>query len=80
MVALFPADHFISDEYAFMSHVAALAEPATNEAHLALVGARPTEPQTEYGWIEPGVSLVRPRIQFGVARAAVLGKAVARAG
>jgi mannose-1-phosphate guanylyltransferase len=54
-VAIFPSDHFVLEEAAFMDHVGQVA--AWVEDHpdrLVLLGARPTEPEVEYGWIELG--------------------------
>jgi mannose-1-phosphate guanylyltransferase len=55
IVAVFPADHFILEEAVFMGHVAAVAGYV--RAHpdwLVLLGAPPTEPDPDYGWIEVG--------------------------
>ena len=58
IVAVFPADHHIAREGAFMSHVAEMAQWAASHPHcIALLGARPAGPETEYGWIEPGEPL-----------------------
>jgi mannose-1-phosphate guanylyltransferase len=60
-VVVFPTDHFIPDGAAFMVSVAEAVEHA--QAHppwLVLLGAPPTEPDTEYGWIEPGEPLDWP--------------------
>ncbi|MGH7311599.1 MAG: sugar phosphate nucleotidyltransferase [Candidatus Rokuibacteriota bacterium] len=53
-IAVFPSDHFILEEAAFMHHVAAVANAVRQHGSLVLLGAQPTEPETEYGWIEPG--------------------------
>jgi mannose-1-phosphate guanylyltransferase len=58
MVAVFPADHFIGEESAFMGHVAQVVDYV--RAHpdwLVLLGAPPTDPDPDYGWIEPGPRL-----------------------
>jgi mannose-1-phosphate guanylyltransferase len=58
MVAVFPADHFILEESAFMGHVAEVVDYV--RAHpdwLVLLGAPPTDPDPDYGWIEPGPRL-----------------------
>ena len=54
-VAMFPSDHFVDDDRRFMRHVeaafrAADARPQTT----VLLGVEPAEPNTQYGWIEPG--------------------------
>jgi mannose-1-phosphate guanylyltransferase len=54
-VAVFPSDHFVLETAAFMDHVARVA--AWVDEHpdrLVLLGAQATEPEVEYGWIEPG--------------------------
>lgn len=54
-VAVFPSDHFILEEAAFMEHVLEVAAfVGQKRREIVLLGARPTEPETEYGWIEPG--------------------------
>lgn len=58
VVAIFPSDHFVGDDAAFISHVADVAgRVERHPAHLALIGARPNAPETGYGWIEPGSEL-----------------------
>jgi mannose-1-phosphate guanylyltransferase len=58
IVALFPSDHLISDEAAFMAHVTeVIAWIGKHPEHMVLVGAQPTYPEVEYGWIEPGIPL-----------------------
>jgi len=55
VVAVFPSDHFVSDEAAFMGHVAEIARWVERHPdRLVLLGARPTSAEVEYGWIEPG--------------------------
>jgi mannose-1-phosphate guanylyltransferase len=54
-VAIFPSDHFVLEEAAFMDHVRRVA--AWVDGHpdrVVLLGAQPTEPEVEYGWIELG--------------------------
>ncbi|HEY7249834.1 MAG TPA: sugar phosphate nucleotidyltransferase [Methylomirabilota bacterium] len=52
-VVVFPSDHLIMPEAAFMRHVEAAAEFAeASPDHLVLLGAPPREPESEYGWIE----------------------------
>lgn len=54
-IALFPSDHFVSEETVFMDHVAGVvAAVEQRPGWTILLGARPTDPETEYGWIEPG--------------------------
>jgi mannose-1-phosphate guanylyltransferase len=55
LVTVFPSDHFIREEAAFMSHVAeVLTFVRRHRDWIVLLGVQPTDPETEYGWIEPG--------------------------
>jgi mannose-1-phosphate guanylyltransferase len=50
-----PSDHLVVEGAAFMEHLADLAAFAEREPRrIVLLGAPPTHPETEYGWIEPG--------------------------
>ena len=54
-VALFPSDHYCSDDRTFMWTVeAALEKVSTRPTTTVLLGIAPDRPETEYGWIEPG--------------------------
>jgi mannose-1-phosphate guanylyltransferase len=54
IVAVFPSDHFFADEPGFISHVSSLAPFALRYPdRIVLVGAKPSGPETEFGWIEP---------------------------
>jgi mannose-1-phosphate guanylyltransferase len=54
-VALFPSDHYVSDEPRFAAHVRdALLGVRIRPDLVVLLAAAPTEPEVEYGWIEPG--------------------------
>lgn len=54
-VAVFPSDHFILEEAAFMAHVEEVAAWVVRHPdRLVLLGAPPSDPEVEYGWIEPG--------------------------
>ena len=58
IVAIFPSDHFVSDDASFMRHVAALFPAASRQPdRILLVGAEPDSPDAGYGWIESGVAL-----------------------
>ncbi|HEV8441241.1 MAG TPA: sugar phosphate nucleotidyltransferase [Methylomirabilota bacterium] len=55
LVAVFPSDHFILEERVFMDHVADVADVVCQHpGWMVLLGATPTEPDPDYGWIEPG--------------------------
>ena len=57
-VAVFPSDHYIPSDDAFMAHVAEVGSWIdAHPARIVLLGAQPTEPEVEYGWIEPGENL-----------------------
>jgi mannose-1-phosphate guanylyltransferase len=54
-VALFPSDHYVSDEHTFAAHVReALLGVRIRPELVVLLGIAPREPEVEYGWIEPG--------------------------
>jgi mannose-1-phosphate guanylyltransferase len=53
LVAIFPSDHYVSDDGAFMAHVGAAFGLARLRPDLvALLGVTPDRPETQYGWIE----------------------------
>ncbi|MGH7415784.1 MAG: sugar phosphate nucleotidyltransferase [Candidatus Rokuibacteriota bacterium] len=53
-VAIFPSDHFLLGETSFMAHIAEVTEWVDKHPErLVLLGAQPTSPEVEYGWIEP---------------------------
>lgn len=57
-VAILPSDHYISDDTAFMAHVAAAADAVSDRPDLiVLLGVAPESAEAEYGWIEPGDEL-----------------------
>jgi mannose-1-phosphate guanylyltransferase len=54
-VAIFPSDHYVSDDFIFMRHVAtAFSAVDLSPELIVLLGITPDGPETEYGWIEPG--------------------------
>ncbi|HEX7333746.1 MAG TPA: sugar phosphate nucleotidyltransferase [Pyrinomonadaceae bacterium] len=54
MVAIFPSDHYISDDETFMNHVESAFELVQlREDLVVLLGIKPDRAETEYGWIEP---------------------------
>jgi mannose-1-phosphate guanylyltransferase len=56
--AIFPSDHYVSDDAGFMKHVDDAFETATTRPELTvLLGIPPDRPETEYGWIEPAAPL-----------------------
>lgn len=57
-VAFFPSDHYFSDDESLMNHVEDAFEiVAEHSETIVLLGISPTGPETEYGWIEPGVAV-----------------------
>lgn len=53
-VALFPSDHYLSDEEAFMAQVRVAFDGVLRRPELViLLGISPAYPETAYGWIEP---------------------------
>lgn len=68
-VALFPSDHYISDNGRFMSHIRIALDTARHHPEITiLLGVEPEIPEVEYGWIEPTAATKgHPRV-FGVRR------------
>jgi len=55
VVAVFPSDHYVSDDRRFMLYSELAIEMAQQRpAQLVLLGIRPNRAETEFGWIEPG--------------------------
>lgn len=52
MIGVFPSDHAVDDEAAFIS-AWRTAELAADQGYLALIGIKPTEAATGYGYIQP---------------------------
>ena len=69
VVALFPSDHYISDNRKFMAHIRTALDTAQQKRDLIiLLGLEPENPEVEYGWIELNGSLkITPRV-LGVRR------------
>ncbi|HME61696.1 MAG TPA: sugar phosphate nucleotidyltransferase [Candidatus Binatia bacterium] len=58
IVAVFPSDHYISDNRKFMAHIRTALDTARQRRDLiVLLGLEPESPEVEYGWIEPNGSL-----------------------
>jgi mannose-1-phosphate guanylyltransferase len=51
-VVILPSDHYVRDEESFEQSIRTAVEEAAD--HVALVGAVPDHPETQYGWIVPG--------------------------
>ncbi|HEU4367208.1 MAG TPA: sugar phosphate nucleotidyltransferase [Methylomirabilota bacterium] len=52
-MAVFPSDHFVDDDAAFIGGVSAALDVVQHRPGLvALLGIEPSAPETEYGWIE----------------------------
>ena len=58
-VAFFPSDHYFSNDRTFMSHVdAAFRAVKARPDLIVLLGIEADRPEVEYGWIEPGPSVL----------------------
>ena len=69
IVAFFPSDHYVSDNWKFMAHI----RNALDTVHLRrdlviLLGVEPESPEVEYGWIEPTAPIKGHGKVFGVRR------------
>jgi mannose-1-phosphate guanylyltransferase len=59
IVGFFPCDHHYSDDESFRSVVrSAIAGAEQFPESLVIVGAEAEHPETEYGWIEPGLAVM----------------------
>lgn len=69
-VALFPSDHYVSDDRSFTTHVKAAFEALlARPDFVTLLGIAPDRPEVEYGWIElggpvPGLSQLQRVLRF----------------
>lgn len=53
-IAMFPSDHYVSDDQAFMASVQGAVEVVRERPSVVvLLGIQADRPETEYGWIEP---------------------------
>lgn len=69
IVALFPSDHYVSDNRKFMAHIRTALDTAHRRRDLViLLGVEPESPEVEYGWIEPAGSVKGHARIFGVRR------------
>lgn len=58
IVAVFPSDHYVSDDSALMRHVATAFEAVEHRPDLVvLLGASPGASETDYGYVVPGHSM-----------------------
>jgi mannose-1-phosphate guanylyltransferase len=58
-VALFPSDHYVSDDARFMAHVeAGFRAVEARPGLVVLLGIQADAPETQYGWIEPGAPVL----------------------
>lgn len=54
-VVMTPADHLVLEEAHLVGHIGAIARFVRQQGEwMVLLGAQPTEAETEYGWIEAG--------------------------
>lgn len=60
IIGFFPCDHYYSDDESFRSTVRSASSSAERfSGSLVIVGAEADYPETEYGWIEPGQSILQ---------------------
>ena len=60
VLMVLPSDHFVGDDKLFMAHIAEVVEFLEHRPeHIVLLGAEPSEPETDYGWIELGEPVPR---------------------
>lgn len=74
IVAVFPSDHYVSDDGAFMRYVAlALQAVSSFPSTIVLLGAEPTGPEVDYGWIEAAEPLAPAEQTFRIGVSASFG-------
>jgi mannose-1-phosphate guanylyltransferase len=67
--AVFPSDHFVSDDREFMRHVDLAFDAVESRPEMtALLGITPNAAECGYGWIEPGEIAVGQATLFHVRR------------
>jgi mannose-1-phosphate guanylyltransferase len=54
ILALFPSDHVISNEGAFLANLRSAIDIAASGVNIVVLGIQPTRPETGYGYIEAG--------------------------
>ena len=60
VLMVLPSDHFVGDDEVFMAHIAEAVEFLEHRPErIVLLGAEPSEPETDYGWIELGEPVPR---------------------
>ena len=62
VVGFFPSDHHFADDEALVAHVDSAfeaAESPSGSGRVVLLGIAPSNPEVEYGWIEPGLPLTK---------------------
>ncbi len=60
VVAIFPSDHFIGEEDRFLRYVEqAISFIGKHPHYVVLLGIKPTDANTEYGWIEPSKNFLQ---------------------
>ncbi|HVO96004.1 MAG TPA: sugar phosphate nucleotidyltransferase, partial [Terriglobales bacterium] len=69
VVAVFPSDHYVSEDQAFMTQVRSALETACFRPRtVILLGVEADTPEVEYGWIEPARPMHKFRRIFNVRR------------
>ncbi|MGE5558953.1 MAG: mannose-1-phosphate guanylyltransferase [Bacillota bacterium] len=51
-LVVLPADHIISDESSFLTHLKLAVEAAEQTGRITMLGVKPTRPETAYGYIK----------------------------
>ena len=57
VIAVLPSDHFIADENEFLRVLALAGDHAAAHDDLVTIGIDPTEPNTEYGYLQLGAEI-----------------------
>ncbi len=64
-VAVFPSDHYVDNDVAFMRHVGLAFDVVEQRPELTvLLGIKPDSPEPGYGWIEPAKSIALDHVSI----------------
>lgn len=66
-VLVLPSDHFVHPEKAFLRYANEAVQLADwLDDHIILLGAKSSRPETDYGWIEPGLERIGLPLDNGI--------------
>jgi mannose-1-phosphate guanylyltransferase len=63
VIGMFPSDHVIFNQQAFLANVARAVEIAASGPNIVVMGIQPTRPETGYGYIKAGAAASNDSLQ-----------------